>query len=650
LAGSSYHRGLDIKDEAETQMANASRGKERLRLAMTALGLIALGAVAAFLANRWLAASNMARSQRFAGAAVIGLAAAFGAVTLYALGRCAALLLTGQRFTFALATRYMRRRIIWISAALTCLVTAFFLVIISVMHGFRSYFEESLRQFSADVIITKPGQRHLDSEEADRRVRQTAKEQGVEIVDVTPFVEGFAAISGERFLHRVQIKGVKLDRESRAAGWETFLPPHVVAALQQGEYPWRLPPNIQDGKPVSPIQNPLILGKYLLQSDEGEEKDIFLGRMVTVTAVAFGGRPGRAADNASKNSDPYYMATPVGNFEQGNYLLNKHGVVTDFESAQIMFKLVDPDHEGYPTAEEKRRASGVSVWLKSSEQAASLQASLRRAEVKSQVGRARAALAALARLREAARNDPEAARLMSMLDTFEGRMAPLAGEAEMALEKNDTAGAVKKVWEMRWVEWHAADDAAEILRPRENLGPEAWAFRDALKKYRDNAPYKVETWYDTYPQYIQAITLQNRVIRFFGVCFLLMVAFFMAFMMWVIVKEKRRDIGILKAVGGGRRAVVGIFLLNGLFIGLAGTVTGLGLGWLMQKYVNPISKALGLDFLANVLMDMPEFKPLLAWPDVALIACVAIGSALLASLYPASVAAKIDAIETMRRE
>jgi lipoprotein-releasing system permease protein len=128
-----------------------------------------------------------------------------------------------------------------------------------------------------------------------------------------------------------------------------------------------------------------------------------------------------------------------------------------------------------------------------------------------------------------------------------------------------------------------------------------------------------------------------------------MVAFFMAFMMWVIVKEKRRDIGILKAVGGGRRAVVGIFLLNGLFIGLVGTATGLGLGWVLQKYVNPISRFLKLDFLAT-LMDMPEFKPLLAWPDVALIACVAIGSALLASLYPASVAAKIDAIETMRRE
>ena len=163
-------------------------------------------------------------------------------------------------------------------------------------------------------------------------------------------------------------------------------------------------------------------------------------------------------------------------------------------------------------------------------------------------------------------------------------------------------------------------------------------------------PLKVETWYDLYPTYVQALAMQNFFVRFFGVCFLLLVACFIAFMMWVIVKEKRRDIGILKAVGAPTGPLVGVFLILGLAIGILGTAPGLLAGWALQANINTIAPYLGLDFIHRVLMDLPEFRTRMSAWDVCFISTITVGLSLLASQYPVYVAAQVDPIETLRRE
>ena len=62
---------------------------------------------------------------------------------------------------------------------------------------------------------------------------------------------------------------------------------------------------------------------------------------------------------------------------------------------------------------------------------------------------------------------------------------------------------------------------------------------------------------------------------------------------WAIVYEKTRDIGILRAVGASRPGILGIFLAYGLVIGLAGSVVGALLGWIVTDNINHIHEALG---------------------------------------------------------
>lgn len=62
---------------------------------------------------------------------------------------------------------------------------------------------------------------------------------------------------------------------------------------------------------------------------------------------------------------------------------------------------------------------------------------------------------------------------------------------------------------------------------------------------------------------------------------------------WSIVHEKTRDIGVLRSVGASRSGILAIFLSYGLAIGVAGSLVGLGLAWLVISRINEIHGAMG---------------------------------------------------------
>jgi lipoprotein-releasing system permease protein len=123
---------------------------------------------------------------------------------------------------------------------------------------------------------------------------------------------------------------------------------------------------------------------------------------------------------------------------------------------------------------------------------------------------------------------------------------------------------------------------------------------------------------------------------------------------YMIVVEKTRDIGVLKALGASRRGVMGIFLSYGLSLGAVGAGAGVGLGLLFVRYINEIRDL--LESVTGTKVFDPSIYYFFRIPTIIeplTIAWVAMGSiaiAVLSSVLPARRAARLHPVEALRYE
>jgi putative ABC transport system permease protein len=110
-----------------------------------------------------------------------------------------------------------------------------------------------------------------------------------------------------------------------------------------------------------------------------------------------------------------------------------------------------------------------------------------------------------------------------------------------------------------------------------------------------------------------------------------------------VVAERRRDIGMLRAIGASRRTIIGTFLMEGLLQGVAGTVVGLFLGYLLAAAsVAAISPMLGQ--FVHISLGLPKVPVALTIVSVVL----GVGVTLAAGLFPALSAGRLTPMETLR--
>jgi lipoprotein-releasing system permease protein len=114
----------------------------------------------------------------------------------------------------------------------------------------------------------------------------------------------------------------------------------------------------------------------------------------------------------------------------------------------------------------------------------------------------------------------------------------------------------------------------------------------------------------------------------------------------MIVIEKTRDIGILKSMGATNESVKKIFALQGLFVGVVGTIGGTCLG-LLIVHLQDKYHLVPLDTSVYIIPAMPVE---VHFVDLIFIAIAAIGLCLLASRMPANRAAILDPVKAIRWE
>ncbi|TMA34199.1 MAG: ABC transporter permease [Deltaproteobacteria bacterium] len=159
-------------------------------------------------------------------------------------------------------------------------------------------------------------------------------------------------------------------------------------------------------------------------------------------------------------------------------------------------------------------------------------------------------------------------------------------------------------------------------------------------------PYRARDWMEVNRNLFSALKLE-KVVYGIVLCLIVVVAAFnILASLTMVVKEKRRDIAILKSMGGSNASIGRIFILNGAVIGVAGTLLGnlLGLGgcWLLAHYrFVELPKDVFLVTTLPVRMDPINFL---------VVATVSVGICVIAALSPARRAASLVPVEVIRYE
>ena len=134
----------------------------------------------------------------------------------------------------------------------------------------------------------------------------------------------------------------------------------------------------------------------------------------------------------------------------------------------------------------------------------------------------------------------------------------------------------------------------------------------------------------------------------------LVAAFGIASTLFMVVMEKTKDIAILKSMGATGLSIMKIFVLEGLIIGIIGTLLGVASGLLIALNLEPIigtiQKVTGQNFFSKDIYYLDRFPSQVIPSDVVLISVTAVLISFLATLYPAWQASRMLPAEALRYE
>jgi lipoprotein-releasing system permease protein len=167
---------------------------------------------------------------------------------------------------------------------------------------------------------------------------------------------------------------------------------------------------------------------------------------------------------------------------------------------------------------------------------------------------------------------------------------------------------------------------------------------DAIEQ-RLGAEYSAVNWQETNKPFFAAMDFERRVVLIIISLVILLAALNITFTLTLGVTNRRQDIAILRTSGAKARSIVLAFVLEGAWLGIAGTVLGVMLG-LLACFILNRSNVLSLppDVYA---IDHITLRPSLV--EAAAVIAGALGISIISALYPAYLAARVKPWENLRR-
>jgi len=175
--------------------------------------------------------------------------------------------------------------------------------------------------------------------------------------------------------------------------------------------------------------------------------------------------------------------------------------------------------------------------------------------------------------------------------------------------------------------------------------------RDAIEADAPR-PLVLSDWRQRNRTFFNALEVERNVMFLILTLIVLVAALNIVSGLIMLVKDKTADIAIMRTMGATRGTVLRVFLITGAAIGVFGTLAGLGLGVVFANNIKSIMAALNFVTGANLwdptvrfLSDIPS---VIDWREVATVVAMALVLSLLATLYPAWKAARLDPVQALR--
>ena len=167
-------------------------------------------------------------------------------------------------------------------------------------------------------------------------------------------------------------------------------------------------------------------------------------------------------------------------------------------------------------------------------------------------------------------------------------------------------------------------------------------------------PLILTDWQQRNETFFSALQVE-RVVMFVILSMIILVAAFNIISSLVmLVKDKGRDIAVLRTMGATRGSIMRIFSMTGTAIGVIGTVVGLVLGLVLAANAESlrafISNTLGVTIFPPEVFFLSSLPSKVNPTEVTVVVCLALGLSFLATIYPAWRAAQYDPVEALRYE
>jgi len=205
-------------------------------------------------------------------------------------------------------------------------------------------------------------------------------------------------------------------------------------------------------------------------------------------------------------------------------------------------------------------------------------------------------------------------------------------------------------------------DAAKLYKLGDKVSGIRLALHDPLQAHlevvklaRDlGGGFYVSDWTLNHVNFFRSIELTKSMMFVILLMIVGVAAFNIVATLVMIVKEKQTDIAILRTLGAGPPNILATFAIQGVMIGLVGTLLGAGLGTLLARNLESLvawlERTLGTHFLDASVYYMSDLPAYVEWMDVVRVCTVAFLLCAIATVYPAWRASRTAPAEALRHE